>query len=138
MSTNRSKSRGHKPTLRPSKKSRNRFSPTADNAGRVPATNLILIAPVGGSSLMLDVTMDRPVIAGTPSPVDTAAFVLAASGGTSRHAISAINHAPNIARVTLDGALTASKSYVGTLALTQGIIVPTAGQIGTHTGAINT
>lgn len=138
MPFNRTKNRGHKQNRRPRQKSRNRSNPTADKSGRIPDTNLVSITAVAGQPTKLDVAMDRNVIAGTPAPVDTSAFVLTASGGTSRHAIAAVNQTPNVARVTLDGALTASHSYTGKLAITQGVIIPAAGVIGHNTGTINT
>lgn len=128
---NRSHSKpGHRASQRPKPRGRNRAGNTLLKQGKLIAIGISLIEWV--DTTHIDVTFSGPVIGdatGTPAVTD---LVCVAGGGTTRHATVIVNTSDTLKRCTLDGALTAAKTYTATLAANAGSLVPSNGVWGTR------
>lgn len=127
---------GHRASQRPKARGRNRSGSTLNKQGKYVATNLNGISAVDATHL--DLTFSQPVIghAGVvPAATD---FVLTAGGGTTRHMTAIVNTSPTVKRITIDGALTANKTYAGAVATSPGALVLPTGTWGDRTANIVT
>lgn len=137
MSTNRANSAKRPGGRKPSKRGhRAKNLPTSQRDGSL-ITNLTgLAAGIDASHVVM--TFDRPVTAGNPASPGATDIQFVASGGTTRNVAATVQTRPNVVTCGLSGALTATKTYTGTIAVNQGCIVLTAGQWGTRAKTIAT
>lgn len=95
---------GHKPPVKAHRRS------ISAARGTLAAT-YTAAAAVDGNTSAIDLSFSAPVTPSSANPLNVLAIALTAAGGTSRHGVSIARTSGNTFRVTLDGALTASKTY---------------------------
>lgn len=127
---------GHRTGQRPKARGRNRSQNTLSKQGKIVAIGIASIAWV--DTTHIDVTFSGPVIGHAGVVPAVTDLVCVAGGGTTRHATAMVNTSDTVKRCTLDGALTAAKTYTATLAANAGSLVPTTGQWADRTAAFNT
>lgn len=139
MARNKRNSISHRPgrRARPKQRRARQTLPSNDRTGSV-SVDLMTIAAVDGQPTKFDLTFSREVIVdetGTPTGTD---FQLVAGGETTRTLSAVEQTAPNVVRVTMSGALTAMKTYTGTVATNAGVIRPEPAAWGIRAQTIDT
>lgn len=131
--------RNKRPSRKPAKRGiRSRITQPSSVRREDDIVNLLSIAAVGGQATKKDLAFSRPVFAqlvGSPPSTD---FQLVCGGETTRTLVGWAQQAPNVLRAEMSGALTGSKTYVGTLAALCGSVVPQPNNWGNKTANIVT
>lgn len=120
----------------PARSHRQRNTLPATERTNVLTVDLQTVEAVSGQATKKDLTFSRPVTANGVAVPAIADFVLASAGETDRYATDWEILAPNRLRATLSGALTAAKTYVGTIAAACGSVSPAPNIWGDRTASI--
>lgn len=128
---------GHRPgrRSRPFRHRNRQTLPSGDRTRNI-FTNLMSVTFADGETTIFVLTFDREVTANAVSVPAGTDFQLTCMGETTRTLVSVAQTAPNVVEATMSGALTAAKTYVGTIAAACSAIRPDPAQWADRTASI--